>query len=140
MQLEVIDAQFRQLHLDATRLLATIPPDQLYRDRDAAPSCGECLVRSAGAVERTFGGLTANLWDDPFEWTLPETLKTPADVLTYLNEVETTRLRGFSLLKDGDLDRLIAVAPDELKLLSHLLRETLENATTWQTQAARACA
>ena len=57
----------------------------------AADSCGEQVLRSAAIVEQTFGGLTANLWDDPFEWTLPETLSTSAKVIEYLNEVEATR-------------------------------------------------
>ena len=39
-------------------------------------SCGEYILRSAAAVEQTFGGITTRLWDDPFEWTLPEALST----------------------------------------------------------------
>ena len=45
---------------------------------------GEHIVRSAGAVEQTFDGITANLWDDPFEWTLPENLATPREVARVL--------------------------------------------------------
>ena len=138
MQVEAFDTQFRELYLDSVRLVGVVSAGQLYSETASAPSFGECLVRGAGVVERTFGGLTANLWDDPFEWTLPETLKTPADVLAYLNEVEATRRRGFALLKDGDLDRLIAVAPDELKLVRRLLRETLDNAASWHSRASEA--
>jgi hypothetical protein len=43
----------------------------LYREQPATgDSCGEQVLRSAAIVEQSFGGLTANLWDDPFEWTL----------------------------------------------------------------------
>jgi hypothetical protein len=61
-------------------------------------------------VEQTFGGITANLWDDPFEWTLPEALSTTTKVEEYLEEVEQTRRRGFALIAtDDDLSRYIGV-------------------------------
>ena len=49
------------------------------------------LLRSAAAVEQTFGGITTRLWDDPFEWTLPEKLSSTDLLIGYLNEVEQTR-------------------------------------------------
>ena len=99
-------------------------------------SCGEHILRSAAAVEQTFGGLTTNLWDDPFEWTLPETLSTPERVMEYLNEVETTRQRGFTLFKsDEDLLKEISAPSGELRLLCSLLLETLERAAHHQGRA-----
>src|SRR3954463_7352072 len=107
--------QFARTHERGLSLLALVPADRLYwqprQSSGAFPvySCGEHLLRSAGAVEQTFGGITANLWDDPFEWTLPESLKTPASVAEYLNEVEATRRRGFAFFRsDEDLRKEIA--------------------------------
>ena len=89
-------------------------------------SVGELILRSAGAVEQTCGGLNANLWDDPFEWTLPETLSTPALINEYLDEVMKTRNEFFARLKDDeDLRKLIALPGDVTQPLIHLLLETL---------------
>lgn len=137
-----LDRQFERLHRGSTTLLKALAPERLYWKPEAERavtrnySCGEYLLRSAGAVERTFGGLTANLWDDPFEWTLPEVLRSPVDLLDYLGEVEATRNRGFALLKsDDELARMIATAPDELKPLGELLLDTLVRAVHWQGNA-----
>ena len=55
------------------------------KDLARSGSSYQHILRSAAAIEQMCGGLTANLWDDPFEWTLPETLSTPAKVIEYLN-------------------------------------------------------
>lgn len=134
--------QFERLHRDSTALLQALAPERLYWKPDGESSvtriysCGEYLLRSAGVVEQTFGGLTANLWDDPFEWTLPEVLRSPVEMLAYFAEVEATRQRGFALLKsDDDMARMIALAPDELKPLGELLLDTLVRAAHWQGNA-----
>lgn len=86
-------------------------------------------------VEQSFGGLTSNLWDDPFEWTLPETLNTPARVLEYLNEVEATRRRAFDALQsDDDLSKQIMTPAGETQLLPFLL-DTLKRARHHQQRA-----
>src|SRR5918993_1787594 len=108
-----LDEQFARLHGRSLALVRAVPPARLYWQPPRAEglalpaySCGEHVLRSAAAVEQTFGGITVNLWDDPFEWTLPEALPTPASVLEYLNEAEATRLRAFALFKsDEDLSR-----------------------------------
>ncbi|MEJ7710776.1 MAG: hypothetical protein WKF84_13135 [Pyrinomonadaceae bacterium] len=65
-------------------------------------------MRSAATVEQTCGGISSNLWDDPFEWTLPESLPTSSSVLEYLSEVEATRARTFNLIReDSDLNKQI---------------------------------
>ena len=115
--LESFDQRFRLLHERSCQLLKLIDSADLFRkprelERSMAMfSCGEYLLRSAGAVEQTFGGITTRLWDDPFEWTLPEKLSTPIAVLEYLDEVwpapallrivamqqrESRRIHGFS--------------------------------------------
>src|SRR5918997_5882068 len=99
-----LDEQFARLHGRSAALARALPAERLYWQpaREAGArvfpvySCGEHLLRSAAAVEQTFGGITVNLWDDPFEWTLPEQLPTPDDVARYLAEVEETRSRGFT--------------------------------------------
>lgn len=137
-----LDEQFARLHARSLALAQTIPAEQLYRQprpaTGASPvySCGEYLLRSAASVEQTFGGITANLWDDPFEWTLPETLRTPALVADYLNEVEATRRRGFQLFSsDNDLRKEIALPSGEMRALGALVLETLCHASHYQGRA-----
>src|SRR6266849_10676688 len=129
-----LDRQFAELHRAHRELIGAISPELLYEQPPGGSSlfpilsCGEYVLRSAAAVEQTFGGITANLWDDPFEWTLPEVLPTPEKVLAYLDEVEATRRRGFELFKDDrDLRKAIMAPSGETQLLS-LLLDTLERA------------
>ncbi len=139
----ILDRQFSTLHARSVALVRAVPADKLYWQSRAsaagAPpvySCGEHVIRSAAVVEQTFGGITANLWDDPFEWTLPESLAAPESVLAYLSEVEATRRRGFSLLKsDDDLRREIAMPSGEMLTLFALLTETLVRAAQHQGRA-----
>jgi hypothetical protein len=98
-------------------------------------SCGEYVLRSAGMVEKTFGGITTRLWDDPFEWTLPEELATKEAVLDYLSEVEATRVRGFSFFRsDDNLLRKIP-APANLRSIFDILLETIAQAEHYQGRA-----
>jgi hypothetical protein len=136
-----LDAQFNKLHCRSSEFVPIIPPDKIYwqpRQAVNAPpvySCGEYLARSAGAVEQTCNGLAAKLWDDPFEWTLPEQLSTNEKILAYLGEVEETRLRSFTLFKsDEDLQREIP-APETMKTIFALLLETLARAENYQGRA-----
>jgi hypothetical protein len=137
-----LDEQFAGLHARSQSLIELVPEEKLYwqprQSSGAFPvySCGEHILRSAAAVEQTFGGITANLWDDPFEWTLPESLKTPERVAEYLNEVEATRQRGFALFaNDNNLLKEIAVPSGEMQTLSALLIETLVRAAHHQGRA-----
>src|SRR5688572_3861716 len=95
--LTAFDAQFLSIDTGSRMLLSFLDDDRLYARPPAAIgsiepfSCGEFLARSAAEVEGTFGGLTTRLWDDPYEWTLPEKLTTVDSLLEYLDEVEVTR-------------------------------------------------
>jgi hypothetical protein len=139
--IENLDQQFARLHESTCALTRLIPKEKLYWQPRAAQwfpvySCGEHILRSAAAIEQTFGGITANLWDDPFEWTLPENLPTPESVIEYLVEVEETRRRGFaSFRSDEDLFRQIAVPSGQLQPLLVLLTETLMRAAHHQGRA-----
>ncbi len=87
-------------------------------------------------MEQTFGGLTANLWDDPFEWTLPETLSTPESIVEHLAEVDAMRRRVFASIDgDGALSKYIAVPSGEPKALVQLLIETLARACDYRGRA-----
>lgn len=135
-----LDEQFELLQRKSRELLEEIPPALLYlkppaSDSSSSYSCGEELLRSAAIVERTFGGISANLWDDPFEWTLPETLTTAEKVGEYLDEVEATRKRGFELFQsDADLLKEV-MAPGGGIQLRLLLLDTLERADVYQQRA-----
>ena len=140
--IEALDDEFARLHARSRALVEAVPADKLYwqprQSSGAFPvySCGEHVLRSAARVEQTFGGITANLWDDPFEWTLPESLRTPARVLEYLDEVEATRLRGFALLRDdADLLKEFNDPSGKMRTLAALLFETLERAAHHQGRA-----
>jgi hypothetical protein len=139
--IESFERQFLLVHARSREIVDKTPNEKLYwqpRERDAlfpVNSCGEYILRSAGAIEQTFGGITTRLWDDPFEWTLPEELSTNDLILNYLNEVEETRKRGFSLfLSDEDLRRQIP-APEKLKTIFALLLETISRAENFQGRA-----
>lgn len=139
--IESFDRQFSRLDARAREIVRQTPTEKLYwqpRERAAlfpVNSCGEYILRSAGAIEQTFGGITTRLWDDPFEWTLPEELSTNDLILQYLNEVEATRKRGFLLFQeDEDLRREIP-APEKLKTLFAILLETLARAENFQGRA-----
>ncbi len=124
-----LDAQFADLHTRSLDLIARLSRERLYAKADGSTdSFGEQILRSAAVVEQSFGGLTANLWDDPFEWTLPETLNAPAKVLEYLDEVEATRRHAFgSFESDDDLSKEIMTPAGSAQLLSFLL-DTLRRA------------
>ncbi|HKS30399.1 MAG TPA: hypothetical protein VJS44_21415 [Pyrinomonadaceae bacterium] len=137
-----LDEEFAGLYERTRSLVEIVPAEKLYwqpvESSGAFPvySCGEHILRSAAAVEQTFGGINANLWDDPFEWTLPETLRTPDSILEYLKEVEATRRAGFERFSgDGDLVKEIAVPSGERRPLASLLLETLVRASHHQGRA-----
>jgi len=96
------------------------------------------LVRSASRVEQTFGGINGQLWDDPFEWTLPETLDTPEGLAGYLAEVRTTLDSGFArIISDGDLSKLIQTPWGEMTI-ARLLLKTLTEAGRLEALASGA--
>jgi hypothetical protein len=128
-----LEEQFAVLHRNARELVAGL---QLDNPSPVAVSLREHILRGAAVVEQSFGGITASLWDDPFEWTLPETLNSHELLLEYLDEVEATRRRAFGGLRDdGELFREIVVPSGERQTLLSLFRETIARARTFQDQA-----
>ncbi len=139
--IESFDYLFLQLHTRSCELVQKIPDDKLYYQPKESESlfpmnsCGEYILRSAGKVEQTFGGITTKLWDNPFEWTLPEELSTGDKILEYLAEVEETRQRGFALFqRDEDLRRELP-APEKLTTIFQLVVGTLARAEHFQGRA-----
>jgi len=127
---QLIDRRLSEIDRRSRELLALLDNNNLYkRPTDGVNtmvpfSCGEFIVRSAAMVERTFGGITTRLWDDPFEWTLPEKLSTVTAVSQYLNEVAEIRVHGLAFfLSDADLAREIP-APENQRSLGEILLET----------------
>jgi hypothetical protein len=137
-----LDQEFAALHRRSRELTETIPFETFYGSRGrafrfgAAHSPGENILKSAAAVEQTFGGITANLWDDPFEWTLPETLSTRELVIEYLDEVEEVRRRAFlSFRQEADLRKEVALPCGRNSSLIDLLLDTLARASEYQQRA-----
>jgi hypothetical protein len=135
------DRQFITLDRRSRDLLSGIADDKLFAHPIAPAdsmmpfSCGEYILRSAAMVEKTFGGITARLWDDPFEWTLPEELEKKAAVVEYLDEVEQTRVKGFAFFtSDVDLSREIP-APEKLRTIHDILVDTIALASHYQGRA-----
>jgi len=119
-------------------IVRSVDPALLYHRADHL-SVGEQILRSAATIEQTFGGLASNLWDDPFEWTLPETLSTSESIVEYLSEVDSTRRRVFeSIDGDGALSKYVAVPSGESKTLIELLLETLVRASEYRGRAVAA--
>lgn len=139
--IETFDKQFLKLHRRSCEFIKLVPVEKLYWQPRASEalfpvnSCGEYILRSAAAVEQTFGGITTRLWDDPFEWTLPEALSTGDLILEYLAETEETRKKGFAFFRsDEDLRREIP-APERLKSIFQILLETTARAEHFQGRA-----
>jgi hypothetical protein len=133
---ELLDQQFDRL-IESLRALTKATPSGLLYKQSAAHSIGENILKSAGVVEQTFGGITANLWDNPFEWTLPETLSSDARVLEYLTEVATLKNRAFvSFTGDDVLLKLISIPTGVPCRLLELLVTTILQATEYRGRAA----
>lgn len=141
---DCLDREFARLHVRSRAVIERTPDHLLYagaepdNESGSQPtrSVGESVLRAAATIEQTFGGITANLWDDPFEWTLPEYLATPVKVIEHLEEVEATRQRAFSSFADDScLVKHVATPGAETPPLFELLLETLVRATSFQSQA-----
>jgi hypothetical protein len=139
---ESLDREFAHLYFNSCVLIEHTSIGILYSvPKQPAPSnqvasIGESVLRSAAAIEQAFGGITANLWDDPFEWTLPEYLSTPKKITEHLAEVEATRQRAFSsFTDDGCLLKHIALPSGETRPLIELLQKTLVDANAYLGRA-----
>jgi hypothetical protein len=138
-KVESLDKQFAEIHKTSSDFIANLPAESLYTPGEVSSynTCGEQILRCGAVIEQSFGGMTANLWDDPFEWTLPETLNTAAKILEYLKEVEDLRNRAFLAFKDdADLSKEIMTPAGPTQILPFLL-DTLKRARHHQQHAFR---
>ncbi|MFN2493171.1 MAG: hypothetical protein ABR501_09850 [Pyrinomonadaceae bacterium] len=139
--IDSFDREFARLHVSSRAVIESTADEILYSVPPSTGigslrSVGESVLRCAAAIEQTFGGITSNLWDDPFEWTLPEHLSTPAKVSEHLIEVEKTRKTAFgSFVDDTCLTKQVALPTGETRPLIDLLLDTLLHATDYQAQA-----
>lgn len=126
-----LDLELASIVSSLKELVNSVPQHLFYES-----SIGENILRSAAVIEQTCGGLTANLWDDPFEWTLPETLSNADRIIEYLAEVDLARQRAFnSILDDSALSKYISDPSSEPRLLVSLLLETLVHASDYRGRA-----
>ena len=116
-----IDRAFANLIASLKGLASSVPPD--------------VLLRSAAVIEQMCGGLIANLWDDPFEWTLPETLSNTDRIIEYLSEVDLARQRAFNSIRDDSVLTKYISAPTGEQELVNLLLETLVKASDYRGRA-----
>jgi hypothetical protein len=131
----VLEGEFANLIESLKELVNSVPQNILYLNSPAV-SIGENILRSAAVIEQTCNGLTANLWDDPFEWTLPETLSNADRIIEYLLEVDLARQRAFNaILDDSALSKYISHPSGEPRLLVSLLLETLVTAADHRGRA-----
>ncbi|MEZ5346752.1 MAG: hypothetical protein R2681_14470 [Pyrinomonadaceae bacterium] len=137
-KIRIFEREFSRHHDELWQLVAETSDPVLFRkpvENPAFLSFGELALRSAGRVEQTFGGLTSRLWDDPFEWTLPEELSGGEKILEYFKEVEATRDRGFRFLRsDDDLLREIP-SPEKIRTIFEILLETIIEARKYEQRA-----
>jgi hypothetical protein len=138
--LQNLEREFAELLLALKAFVRTVPDEMIYSlpsDRPGA-TVGVIVIKSAAVLEQTFGGLTSNLWDDPFEWTLPETLASGALIIRYLDEVDAARQRAFAFLADDSaLTKRVSVPSDGQISVSELLERTLLRAVSYQNEAAQ---
>lgn len=139
--IEAFESQFSVLHERSVSFVGSADEELLFRrpsfaeEHSGGFTVGENIIRSAAVVEMTFGGITRRLWDDPFEWTLPEALGSTAKIIEYLGEVEALRLSGFRFfVDDSELTRAIP-APSEMRTLGAILLETIARAEHFQGRA-----
>jgi hypothetical protein len=132
------DQEFKRLDSGWREVIGGLEGADFYSESNQQLSArAEQIVGSARIVEQAFGGITANFWDDPFEWTLPETLTTKDKLVAYLDEVRDARERAFRLFQD-DSDLLKSIMPPAGRTqLMTLLLDTLVRAWHHQLSAQK---
>jgi hypothetical protein len=136
-----INREFEQLHQRSCDLVRELSDRLLYLNTNpgVSKSVGEYVLRSAAAVEKASGGLLANLWDDPLEWTLPETLSTCDRVLEYLQTVEQTRQRAFAgISSDAALSQDVMLPSEQFEPLASVWLATLLRSAEYHGRAVGA--
>ena len=132
---EAFSAEFERLHGNLIDILNVIPEEKLYWKPFESQrflrvySCGELIVHVGATVEYTFNGITSNFWDDPFEWTLRESLSSRSLVAEYLDEAARVRRIAFTGMKDSDLAKTVYFPNGTPTTIGELLLRTLTHAS-----------
>jgi len=130
------DCEFDRLDSNWRKLISDLDSATFYSaEKQQLSPAAEQILRSARIVEQACGGITANLWDDPFEWTLPETITSKDKLNGYLEEVRDARARAFRFFKDDAELLKTIMAPGGPTQLASLLLDTLVRAGYCQLQA-----
>ena len=111
--------------LDLTSDKDLYKPPRILPNTFAMFTVGEYVLRSAAAVEQTFGGICTRLWDDPFEWTLPEKMHSVDLIKDYLDEVDKTRAEGIAFIATDESLAKSIPAPVKIIPISQVLIDTL---------------
>lgn len=140
--LETFETSFDDLDKRGRELIMLVGPEMLYTRPSndnrmyAVASVGEAILRSTAVVEIVFNGLTTRMWDDPFEWTLPEKLSTPELIFEYMDETVAVRKKGFGFLQtDDDLKRTLP-APIKMLTIAEILIDALAKAEHFDGRAS----
>ena len=139
--IDSLGQRFESIHSASLELLDEFPADHLFIHSELGGERGTSfafeLIRAAAEVEKAFGGITRRLWDDPFEWTLPEELSTKTAIRNYLAEVAAAREKGLRFIRsDEELSAKIP-APEEFLSLSEILTQTISRADNHLANATR---
>ena len=135
---ELLDREFQHLIAQLNTLVKSVDSDLLHQRPQGLSllTIGECVLRSAAVAEQTFGGLTTNLWDDPFEWTLPEALSDRKRILEYLGEVDQARKHAFACFADdASLLKNVSLPSGAALPLAEVLLDALRRANIAYGQA-----
>jgi hypothetical protein len=135
--LESLRRQFEIAVDELYRLVYDAAPGSLFRrPAEQSVSPGFCLIRSAAAIERACGGLSTRLWDDPFEWTLPEQFLREGALEIYLSDVRRAVETTFAMMPTDNALARVLPAPRELRTVFDVLLDALIESAQWRGRAA----
>ena len=126
--IERLEECFTKLNEEMVAIVENSPESSLFEDGgkgEITPKTPPVVsvVRAAAVVEQVFGGLTTRLWDDPFEWTLPEALNDRQSILSYLDDVKKRQSEVFGRLQtDADLQKTTPAPVEIMPIFTILLR------------------
>src|SRR6266700_1024548 len=134
MDIEIFAEEFAQVEDSVVKVLPLIPEDKLYwkpfqsTNHVRIYSCGDLISHYMGTIEAACNGILNNFWDDPFEWTLRESLPNHQYLGAYIAEVIAVTKETFVLLKSDDLEKKIYLPNGEPTTIGKLLLKTLLHA------------
>lgn len=116
---------------NAAEIIRRCPETELFvkprklKNSLAPFSIGEFTIRAIGKIEQACGGITTRLWDDPFEWTLPESFTDISAIHLYFVDVAATVERCFEFIgSDGSLAAVIP-APVRFRSIELILIDAI---------------